>query len=266
MSSLMYPLISEGLTLFLQEAAQIAAQDPALTQQIVEWSRQMDNPRWVVDPTLARNNLRKWLEVARQRSPHQRAAALLLADLFVGSTSLGYAAKPDVPVAPPAEVYKGLGAEYDKEGNYANNFLNQAEKMDQGGEVSELAALWIVSGDCPGFDKRPWPDLATEHVESFRARFPSDQWTPYVDFALARAHSAKLLWTYPGGSTDDYSTEGSQLSSAGKEHERSAAVEYFKAFIDARPDGREAAFAWLEAWRLLAGLPPSNIRWGCTGE
>ena len=264
--SLMYPLISEGLTLFLQEAAQIAAEDPALTRQIVEWSRQRNNPKWVVDPTLARNNLRKWLEVAKQRSPHQRAAALLLADFYVGSTSLGYAAKPDVPVAPPAEVYKGLGAEYDKDGNYVNNFLNQVEKMDQGGEVSELAALWTASGECPGFDKRPWPDLAIEDVESFRARFPSDQWTPYVDFALARAHSAKLLWTYPGGSTDDYSTEGSLLTPAAKEHERAAAIEHFKAFLDARPGGREAAFAWLEAWRLLAGLPPSNIRWGCTGE
>jgi len=255
-SSLMYPLCSDGLTLFLQEAAQIAAEDPALTRQIVEWSRQRSNPKWVVDPTLARNNLRKWLEVAKQRSPHQRAAALLLADLYVEGT--GTRLDP--------EFYKGLGAEYDKQGNYLNNFIKQAEKMDQGGEVSELAALWTVSGECPGFDKRPWPDLATEHVESFRARFPSDQWTPYVDFALARAHSAKLLWTYPGGSTDDYSTEGSPLSPAGKEHERAAAIEYFKAFLDARPSGREGAFAWLEAWRLLAGLPPSRISWGCTGE
>ena len=251
-SSLMYPLISEGLTLFLQEATQIAAQDPALTQQIVEWSRQMNNPRWRVDPTLARNSLRKWLEAARQRSPHQRAAALLLADLYVKNTRW--------------DLYKGLGAEYDNQGNYLNNFIKQAEKLDQGGKVSELAALWTVSGDCPGFDKRPWPDLAIEHVESFRARFPSDQWTPYVDFALARAHSAKLLWSYPGGSTDDYSTEGSPLSPAGKEHERAAAIEYFKAFIDAKPHGREGAFAWLEAWRLLAGLPPSKIGWGCTGE
>jgi len=252
-SSLMYPLISEGLTLFLQEAAQIAAEDPALTRQIVEWSRQMNNPRSRVDPTLARNSLRKWLEAARQRSPHQRAAALLLADLYVENTRWEY-------------LYKGLGAEYDNQGNYLNNFIKEAEKLDQGGKVSELAALWTVSGDCPGFDKRPWPDLAIEHVESFRARFPSDQWTPYVDFALARAHSAKLLWTYPDGSTDDYSTEGSPLSPAGKEHERAAAIEYFKAFLDARPGGPEGAFAWLEAWRLLAGLPPSRIGWGCTGE
>jgi hypothetical protein len=252
-SSLMYPLISEGLPLFLQEAAQISAQDPALTWQITEWSRQMNNPRWIVDPTLARNNLRKWLEVARQRPPHQRAAALLLADLYVAGTRTGFTAK-------------SLGAEYDEQGNYLNNFVKEAEKLDQGGKVSELAALWTLSGDCPGFDRRPWPDLAIEHVESFRARFPSKQWTPYVDFALARAHGAKLLWSYPGGSTDDYSTEGSPLSSAGKEHERTAAIEYFKAFIGAKPHGREGAFAWLEAWRLLAGLPPSRISWGCTGE
>jgi hypothetical protein len=101
----------------LQEAAQSASEDPELTQQIVGWSGQMNNPKWVVDPTLARNNLGKWLEVAKQRSPHQRAAALLLADFYAGSTSLGYAAKPDAPHAPPAEFYKGPRAEYDKEGN-----------------------------------------------------------------------------------------------------------------------------------------------------
>jgi hypothetical protein len=261
--SLMYPLYSQKLTPFLQEAAQIAAEDPALTRQIVAWAGQMNNPEWVVDPALARNNLRKWLEVAKQQSPQQRAAALLLADLYVGSTSLGYAAKPDVPYAPRAEFYKGLGAEYDKEGNYVNNFLKQAEKMDDGGEVSELAALWTASQDCPA---SPWPDGAIEHGESFLARFPSNQWTPYVHFALARAHSAKLLWTYPGGSGDDYDGEIFPLSPAAKEHERAAAIEHFKAFLDARPDGREAAFAWLELWRLLAGLPPSMIGWGCTGE
>jgi hypothetical protein len=115
-SSLMYPLLSEGLTQYLQEAVQIAAEDPALSWQIVGWSRHMQNPQWVVDPTVTRNNLRKWLEVAKQRSPHQRAAALLLADLYVDHTGLGYAAKPDVPYTPPADFYKGLGAEYDKEG------------------------------------------------------------------------------------------------------------------------------------------------------
>ena len=261
--SLMYPLYSEKLTPFLQRAAQIAAEDPELTRQIVAWAGQMDNPQWVVDPTLARNNLGKWLEVAKQRSPHQRAAALLLADLYVGSTRLGYSAKPDVPYSPPAEFHKGLGAEYDKAGDYGNNFLKQAEKMDNGGEVSELAALWTASQGCPA---SPWPDRAIEHGESFLARFPASRWTPYVHFALARAHSAKLLWTYPGGSGDDYGDEIFPLSTAAKEHERAAAIENFKAFLDARPGGREAAFAWLEAWRLLAGLPPSMIGWGCTGE
>ena len=107
----------------------------------------MDNPRWVVDPTLARNNLRKWLEVAKQRSPQQRAAALLLADLYIENAQLGYATKPYVE---PAEFYKRLGADYDKGGNYVHNFLDQAEKMDNAGEVSELAALWALSEEMTG--------------------------------------------------------------------------------------------------------------------
>lgn len=124
--------------------------------------------------------------MAEKRPAHERAAGLLLADFYVADTPLGNAARPYVE---PAEVYKPLGAEFDQQGNYLGNFLKEAEKLDRGGEVSEMAALWTLSGECPGFDKRPWPDIAIEHVESFLARFPSDQWTPYVDFALARSVS-----------------------------------------------------------------------------
>ena len=120
--------------------------------------------------------------------------------------------------------------------------------------------------ECPGFDRRPEPDIAVEDVESLHARFSPDKWAPDVNFAFARAHSAKLLWTYPGWRTDDYSTEGSPLTPAQKEHERTTSIEYFKAFLDAMPGGPEGALAWREAWRLLAGLPPSRIQWGCTGE
>ena len=109
--SLIFPLYSEKLPQYLQEAAQIAAEDPALTQQIISWSGHWNNPRWdpkwAVEPAVARNNLRKWLEVAKQRSPHQRAAALLLADLYVEGADLVYAAKPDAP--PTCGVLQGAG-------------------------------------------------------------------------------------------------------------------------------------------------------------
>jgi hypothetical protein len=45
-TSLMYPLFNEHLTLFMQRAAQIAAQDPALTRAIIEWSNHIDDTKW----------------------------------------------------------------------------------------------------------------------------------------------------------------------------------------------------------------------------
>jgi hypothetical protein len=260
-----FPLFSEKLTLLMQEAAQIAAEDPALTRQIVSQSGPIEGVRSAEDPSLAVIRLRKWLEVPKQRSPQQRAAALLLADLYVENAQLGYATKPYVE---PAEFYKGLGAEYDKGGNYVHNLLDQAEKMDDGGEVSELAGLWALSDECSYRDERSWPDVAIEKAESFLAHFPPDQWTPYVHYALARAHSAKLAWSYPGGDAEsvDNNYIAYPLPSAARDHERDAAVEHFRAFLDAKPEGPEVAFAWLEVWRLIAGLPPSSIGWGCGGE
>ena len=264
-SSYLFPLFSERLTLLMQAAAQIAAQDPALTRQIISQSHPIEGVRSAEDPSLAVIRLRKWLEVAKQRSPQQRAAALLLADLYVENAQLGYATKPYVK---PAEFYKRLGAEYDNGGNYVHNFLDQAEKMDHGGEGSELAALWALGDECSYLDKRPWPDVAIEKAEGLLARFRSDQWTPYVHYALARAHSAKLVWSYPGGDAesleDDYIAY--PLPSGAQDHERDAAVEHFREFLDVQPDSPEVAFAWLEAWRLIAGLPPSSIGWGCSGE
>ena len=165
--SYLFPLFSEKLTLLMQEAAQIAAEDPALTRQIVSQSGPIEGVRSAEDPSLAVIRLRKWLEVPKQRSPQQRAAALLLADLYVENAQLGYATKPYVE---PAEFYKGLGAEYDKGGNYVHNFLDQAEKMDDGGEVSELAGLWALSDECSYRDERSWPDVAIEKAESFLSR------------------------------------------------------------------------------------------------
>lgn len=264
--SLMYPLLSDNPSPFIQRAAEIAAQDPALTRQIVSWSGQIENPKWGVKASLARDHLGQWLEAAKQRSSQQRAAALLLADLYIERIRVDYAAKPDVPFTEPVEFYKGLGAEYYEGGAYAHNFLKRAEKMDGGGEVSELAALWTLSESCPDTNNRLWPDAVIERGESFLSRFSSDQWSPYAHWALAMAHGAKLAWTYPGGDNYEYDGKILQLSPAAKEHERAAAIEHFKAFLDARPGGPEAAFAWTQTWRLLAGLPPTNFGWGCTGE
>jgi hypothetical protein len=110
---------------------------------------------------------------------------------------------------------------------------------------------------------RPWPDLVLEKGERFLGTFPPDQWTPWVHFAIARAHAVKLSFAYPDHPPEDGNFP---LTRAAMGRERHAAVEHFARFIEQKPEAAEFVFAWQEAWRLLAGLPPSQIHFGCGCE
>ena len=73
----------------------------------------------------------------------------------------------------------------------------------------------------------------------------------------------QALFLLSGGDPDE---EGIHLTRAAMPRERRAAVERFERFIEQKPDAAESVFAWQEAWRLLAGLPPSQIHFGCGCE
>lgn len=75
---------------------------------------------------------------------------------------------------------------------------------------------------------------------------------------IARAYAAKLLLTYPGIFLD-----GANMP-ADPDALRRNAIEHYRVFLAENPKAPEAAVAWREAWRLLAGLPPSPIHFACT--
>ena len=146
---------------------------------------------------------------------------------------------------------------------YSHNFRDQAEKLDPQGPAGELAGLASLAYPCSLKGARPWPDLLIEKGEKLLGEFPPDQWTPWVHFAVARAHAVKLSFAYPDHPPEDGNFP---LTRAAMERERHAAVEHFERFIEQKPDAPESVFAWQEAWRLLAGLPPSQIHFGCGCE
>jgi hypothetical protein len=146
---------------------------------------------------------------------------------------------------------------------YEGNFLRLAEKLDPRGPAGELAGLVSIGEPCWLKGGRAWPDLVIEKGERLLSEFPPDQLTPWIHFAVARAHAAKLSFTYPTGHPED---EIALLTPAAKRGERRAAVEHFEDFIRARSDTPESVFAWQEAWRLMAGLPPSRIHFDCDCE
>jgi hypothetical protein len=103
-----------------------------------------------------------------------------------------------------------------------------------------------------------WQDgLIAASKERLRAA-PTGTDTSYLHLAMARAYAAKLLLTYPG-----IDLNGANMP-FDPESLRDDAIAQYRAFLDENPNAPEAGNAGNEAWRLLAGLPPSPIHFACT--
>jgi hypothetical protein len=235
-----------------EAAAQIAAQDSKLTAAMLK----CDAGRRSEAQSLTASRLDQWLKASSDLPPQRKAAVLLLADSYVACTpassqrliQLGARFRP---ICPQDGAF------------YSHNFRDQTEKLDPQGPSGELAGLASLAYPCFLKGARPWPDLVVEKGEKLLGEFPPDQWTPWVHFAVARAHAAKLSFAYPDHPAEDGNFP---LTRATMERERHAAIEHFERFIEQKPDAAESVFAWQEAWRLLAGLPPSQIHFGCDCE
>jgi hypothetical protein len=187
---------------------------------------------------------------AKDLTPQSRAAALLLADDYMTCMK-------DVVYKAP-ERFAAIGAEFDR-GEYSQTFRRGAEKLDQDG----LVGAWAQLADAWTYCAVEGGDAFVAMVEKLLLRFP--KWSPELHYLIGRAHATRLAFAFPGGFPDD-GAELAPLSPANQMQERLAAVRAFKLFIQAKPDDAEAPFAWQEAWRLLAGLKPTVVPFGCTGE
>jgi hypothetical protein len=246
-------LLSGAIVDRVSEAAgQIATLDSTLTAAVLK----CDAGRRTEAQSLTASRLDQWLKASSDLPPQRKAAVLLLADAYVACT----------PASSPRLIQ--LGARFraicPQDGPaYSHNFRDQAEKLDPQGPAGELAGLASLADPCSLKGTRPWPDLVVEKGEKLLGEFPPDQWTPWVHFAIARAHAVKLSFSYPGGDPEE---EGVHLTRPAMERERHAAIAHFRRFIEQKPDAAESVFAWQEAWRLLAGLPPSQVHFGCGCE
>jgi len=247
-------VLEESPAQFADATARIAALDAGLTSRMLGSLHCGAGP--LKSDAGAIETLARWLEAARALAPARRAAALLMADFFI--TCAGVADDSD----PVRKRLAGLGAKYETRFDpagpeYLHNFRGQAERLDPHGPAGELAGLISLADRCFLAGSRSWPDVVIEKGEGMLKAFPDSRWTPSVHFALAGAHATKLEFAYPGGDLAGYEFLG--LSQTAMDRERSAAIAHFRYFVNRQPRAPESVFAWQEAWRLLAGLPPSRI-------
>ena len=211
-------------------------------------------------PTVAMEHLSSWLNSANSLPPDRRAAALLVADSYVscaqrsGNTEASLAAL-DVTYEP--------GCPQDGPG-YAHTFRAEAEAIDPTGAGGALAVLAKLQSPCSLKGTGPWPDRVVSEGQKALRQFPPGPWSPWMRLAIAQAHDIKLLYSMPPGEVDTGTIYA--LTPDQARQERAAAIEGFARFVREQPDSPDAVHAWQEAWRLMAGLPPSPIHFGCGCE
>jgi hypothetical protein len=103
-----------------------------------------------------------------------------------------------------------------------------------------------------------WQGGLIRFGEKLLRDFPASRWKSYIHLTMARTYAAELILTYPEVDLNgaDKPTDPEAL--------RRAAITHFRAFLEENRESSEARAAWREAWRLLAGLPPSPIHFACT--
>ncbi len=251
-----------------QSAARIAALDPALTTPIVAFATAQPFPPQM-SSKLAAQQFERWFLAGKNLPPRRRAAVLFLADLYLSRT------QRDEEVD---RQYSELGARFDggcpQDGPaYANNFLQQAAKLDPRGPIGEWSHLRALASPCllpyllRGLvrGRKTWADLLLDQSAAMLQNFPRSQHAPYYHFVLARAHAIKLMYSYPYALNAELDASYPVPAAQAPAH-RAEAIRQFRLFLRQKPNAPESPFAWQEAWRLLAGLPPTLINFGCGCE
>jgi hypothetical protein len=209
--------------------------------------------------------LRDWLNAVKPLRPNRQAAGLIAADRLL--TAFGSIAEgglqmregqfglPDSSSPEKAELrseLEGLGAvialNEDGRLSYNGNWLELARHLSPDTESGKLASfVRMTAAQCQE------PEAVISVGEDLIARG--------ID-----APTAALTHFMVGDSFSDMLLRAIGAQGRGKaEAARSKALQHYAAGLADDGNSREAKDAWLQAWHILAGLPP-HARYGECGE
>lgn len=142
-------------------------------------------------------------------------------------------------------------------------YRSRAEQMDPNGAGGEIARVAHAESPCAFDDgSNNWQGGLIRFGEKLLRDFPASPWKPYIHLTMARTYAAELALTYP-----DVDLNGANRPTDPDALRRNA-IAHFRVFLAEAPNSPESAAtlskARREAWRLLAGLPPTRYPFACT--
>jgi hypothetical protein len=256
-----------------QDAARLAGFDRVRTDRLTDLlaaaesaytGRHAANPRAIDSSAVI--TLADWISSARRLAPPQRAAALLAADQVAGSQAMIYvrAQRQDsgrLALARLGAVFarNELGGGY----NYTHNWLDEALQLDRTGPVGTLATVALLrigfneTGMCGGGSEAFRQVIATG--EQLLAGHLDTVTTAEVHRLVGDAYADIVALATGDGA--GYADSPAYLAEAPAA--RSSAIGHYRKALALERTSPEARTAWLEAWRLLAGLPPTTTHYFC---
>lgn len=211
--------------------------------------------------------LSDWIATGRSGAPARRAAVLLAADQVLGSRALIYVrAQRDDSVT--RRAFERLGATFvrDQLGggyNYTHTLLDEALRLDPAGPVGKLATLALLrtgfneTGMCGGGED-PFRRV-TATGERFLAASLDSGLAAEVHRLVGDAYAD--IVALAAGAGMEYADSTAYLAEAPAA--RRSAIAHYRQALALDRTSPEARAAWLEGWRLLAGLPPTTTHFFC---
>lgn len=255
------------------EAVRLSGLDSIQTRRLLGILADADSAyhgRGSIDPkaldSVAVVVIRDWTMGARSLAASRRAAALLAADQVLGSGPMVYvrAQRQDTSRV----EYEQLGAVFvrDELGggyNYTHNWLDQGLTLDAKGPVGRLATLALLRS---GFNET---GMCGGGSEAFRRVITTGERLLTGDLDTATAAEVHRLVgdayadivALAAGDGAGYADSTDYLAEAPAA--RVKAITHYRTALALDRLSPEARSAWLEAWRLIAGLPPTTTHFFC---
>jgi hypothetical protein len=211
----------------------------------------------------------QWLSAARPLPPLRRAAALIVADQLMeqaGGPGWGKDDYPDIRKRLEAQgaVFEWLllGDVY----GFTHTWLKEAWKLDGDGRAGELAFVTLMergfetSGQCADQNGKSFRAVIREG-EGYLRRKPDSVFRGDIHLMIAQAYG-DIVTIASGGGYFESQNEPEQYRAESADA-RSKAIEHYRIGFESTPNNSRAADVWPEAWRLMAGIPPTHTYFYC---
>ncbi|HYL21194.1 MAG TPA: hypothetical protein VEU74_05510 [Gemmatimonadales bacterium] len=205
--------------------------------------------------------LRTWLAAARGLDSAHRAAALFVAD---GAAPPGFERKDSAALVPfQALGFEFVFSELDGGYNYTHNLLEHALRLDPDGPIGEMVRLYKVhrgfnlNGMCGGGGDAFRKVIAEGEALLAGAKDPGLQ--AELHFLIGDGYAD--IVALAAGEGDEYADTTAYAPEAAQA--RRNAIAQYRAGLGLDRRSAKARSSWLEAWRLMAGLPPTTTHFFC---